>query len=265
MELLNVTGCPYEDYDGQILNINYRLAENETAHLGDILTIELMDGSMIEREIKIINPKYADDYSCVSNKMKEKVTPGYYKTYKIDSVVNGPCIATFVVTDVTYHEVKTKEEIEAREAMEIQSKMVCLSPFKEIGCGNLSIYDFVKEGYTVPDKVIAYLMTTEPYMMCPGIYEHPFKPGTNLFGPYTYTDGYYWWDRDTWKYVLKYHVSLPQEFISHVMSDAGTQYLKHFTSENKSWSKVIKNWKNVDEPGLILFPDDARDLGLDKF
>ena len=265
MELLDVAGCPYEDYNGQILNIRYRLAANETVRLGDILTVELMDGSLIEREIKIINPKYAGDYSYVSYKMKEKVISGEYGTSKIASVVTGPCIATFVVTDVAYHEVKTEQEIEARKAMEMQEKMVCISPFKETHCGDHSIYDFVKEGYTVPNKVITYLKTTEPYMMCPGIYEHPFKHGTKLLGPYTYTDGHYWWDRDLWKYVLKYHVSLPQEFVNHVMSNAGTLYLEQFVLQSKSWSKTIESWKNADAPGLILLPDNAGNLELDEF
>lgn len=62
--------------------------------------------------------------------------------------------------NVEYHEVKTDAEIDARAFAEELSKMVCVSPFKEIDCGDESIYDYVKEGYVVPDKVIAYLKTT---------------------------------------------------------------------------------------------------------
>lgn len=265
MELLDVAGCPYEDYSGQILEIRYRLTETETVWLGDYLTIELMDGSVIKKEIKIINPKYAGDFSYISQKAKAKVDAGEYGMSEKVLSIKGPGIATFVVTDVAYHDVKTDHEIAVREAMEMHRKMVCISPFKETHCGEQSIYDFVCEEYSVPNKVIAYLRTTEPYMMCPGIYNHPFKPGTNLLGPYTYTDGHYWWDRDTWKYVLKYHVALPQEFIDHVLSDAGTLYLEQFAIENKSWGKTIQSWKNSDEPGLILLPDNAGALELDEF
>lgn len=46
---------------------------------------------------------------------------------------------------------------------------VCLTPFEELHQGDENIYDWVEEGYTVPAKVIAYLKTTEPDVMCPGI------------------------------------------------------------------------------------------------
>ena len=78
----------------------------------------------------------------------------------------------------------------------------------------------------MPNKVIAYLQTTMPFVMSPGFYDHPFKTGTHLLGPYRYTDGKYYWDRDTWKYVLKYNLVLLQEFIGHVMSDEGTSFLE---------------------------------------
>lgn len=98
-------------------------------------------------------------------------------------------------------------------------KKISISPFKEINCGSESIYDYVKAGYTVPDKVIAYLRTKSPHLVCPGVYEHPFMKGKTVPGPYLCTDNHYLWERNTWEYVVKYHVTLPQEFIDHVMSE----------------------------------------------
>jgi len=119
-------------------------------------------------------------------------------------------------------------------------------------------------GYSVPYKVIAYLRTTKPYMMCPGIYEHPFKPGKELLGPYFYTDGKYFWDRDMWKYVVKYHVTLPEDFIDYIMSGAGDDFLESFYSHPDSWSGTIKKWKN-EERGLCLLPDDTGNIDLSDF
>ena len=176
MKVLSVAGCPYEDYDGQILHLNVELAEGEEIRLNEPITIEMMDGTFLEREVHLINPRYAGDYCVISNKVKKKVETGEYGTSeKITDLVIGSCIADIVVTDVPYHEVKSDEEIVARKAIEEMRKMTCLSPFKELHFGDKSIHDYVQEGYTVPDKVIAYLRITEPYMMCPGIYEHPFK------------------------------------------------------------------------------------------
>lgn len=100
--------------------------------------------------------------------------------------------------------------------------------------------------------------------MSPGRYEHPFKPGETLLGPYTYTDGKYYWDMDMWKYVLKYHVTLPQEFIDHVMSDEGTAYFERFIDESDSWSDEIKMWKK--KKGLLcLLRDNAGETELEDF
>ena len=75
-------------------------------------------------------------------------------------------------------------------------EMICVSPYRELRFGNESIFDHVQGNYSVPDRVIAYLRTTQPYLMSPGIYKHPFKPETDLLGPYLYTYGKYCWDRD---------------------------------------------------------------------
>ncbi len=122
----------------------------------------------------------------------------------------------------------------------------------------------MQEGYTVPDKVIAYLRTTKPFMMSPGVYKHPFRDGRELLGPYWYTDDKYYWDRDTWKYVVKYGLALPQEFIDHVMSENGTRFLEEQGGSEVSWSNTIKSWKK--QEGLIcLLPENAGDIGLDNF
>ena len=263
MEILYVRGCPYEDNEGEVLNLHIRLDEGDVLTEGGNIQIEMMDDSVIEREVKIINPKWAGDYAAVCEEAKEWKQSG--ETLK---EIKGPGEWDIVVMHVPYHEVKTEEEIRNRAAMDefledLNSK-VCISPFKELDAGEKSIHDFVVEGYSVPDKVIAYLQTTNSHMMSLGLYEHPFKPGTTLCGPYTYTDGYYYWDRDTWKYVLKYHVTLPQEFIDHVMSDAGTEFLEEQAKNNNSWVDRIKDLKEQ-EGTLCLLPEDAGNIELDDF
>lgn len=96
---------------------------------------------------------------------------------------------------------------------------ICLSPFKEINCGSESIYDYVKDGHMVPDTVITYLKSTTPYLMCPGVYEHPFNKGKMIPGPYLCKDDNFYWEQNTWEYVAKHHVVLPQKFIDYVMSE----------------------------------------------
>ena len=66
------------------------------------------------------------------------------------------------------------------------------------------------------------------------------------------------------KYVLKYKVQLPQEFIDHVMSDAGKAYIENFYRHPDSWSETITAWKNQ-ENGMCLLPDDAGNRELDDF
>ena len=142
--------------------------------------------------------------------------------------------------------------------------MVCVSPYIELLFGSESIHDHVQDGFSVPERVIAYLRTTQPYLMSPGVYEHPFKPGIRLLGPYLYTDGKYYWDRDTWKYVVKYHVTLPQDFIDHVMSDEGKAYIEKFGVQPASWTGIIENWKEQKNT-LCLLPTDAGDISLEDF
>ena len=147
----------------------------------------------------------------------------------------------------------------------MEKKMpIILTPYKEIKFGELSIYDFVQEGYTVPEKVIAYLQTKKPYIMSPGIYNHPFKEGETLFGPYLYTDGKYAWDRDTWKYVVKYHLTLPEDFIEHVMSEEGNVFLESCHYGADSWYQAFEE-SFADKPHMNFLPEDAGDVKLDEF
>ncbi len=141
--------------------------------------------------------------------------------------------------------------------------MINVMPYKEIDGGEESIYDHIDETFSVPEKVIAYLQTTEPHMVCMGLYKHPFKD-MQLCGPYWYTDGEYYWDRDAWKYVLKYHVTLPQSFIDKVMSDKGTDFLEKVAASDDSWRKRIQEMKERPNT-LCLMPDNAGDYSLDDF
>ena len=266
MEVTGISGCPYEDSDDEVLNLRIRLEENERLAVGDTIVIPMMDGSTLEREIMILSPKYAGDYAAVSKKTAQKVASGEWGTSKEPVLaIDGPdphCDA--VVMHVPYHEVRLEENIRAREFVEERRRKACLTPFKELRLGSESIYDWVEEGYTVPTKVIAYLKITEPDIMSPGIYEHPFKPGMRLLGPYCYTDGHYWWDRDTWKYVTKYHVRLPQEFVDYVMSGAGDEFAREHIPWARSWVQHIED-SYGDTPRNNLLPDDAGDINIEDF
>lgn len=265
MEILGAYGCPYEDYEGQIIDLRVRLEDKEVVNVGDAISIEMMDGTFTEAEIKIIDPKVAQDFAVVSKKMAEEVSSGKWRmSKKLTQTVKGPCISTIVVLDIPLHEIKTEEEIQARKVREKFQKTICITPFKELHLGDDSIYDHVQDGYTVPDKVIAYLRTTKPFAMSPGIYDHPFKKEVRLLGPYLYTDGKHYWDRDTWKYVINYHVTLPEEFIEYVMSDEGDTFFRGFIDESDSWSDRIKQMKKK-QGVLCLLPDNAGEIELDEF
>jgi len=259
MKIVSVYGCPYEDHEGDVLILQVRLEEGERIRVGEAILIEMMDDSFIEREIMVIDPKRAGDFAPVSNEAKKWIQSGKTKRMSV-----GPCSCEVVVKDVEYHEVKTEEEVQARALLEEMNKKVCLSPYKEILGGDKSIFDYVDPQCTVPGKVIAYLRTTQPYLMSPGIYEHPFRKGMKLSGPYLYTDGHYYWDRDLWKYVLKYHVKLPKEFIDYVMSDEGTAFLEEQDIRDESWQKSIRSVKES-EKTLCLLPDNAGDIALEDF
>ena len=267
MKVDYVGGCPYEDNPGEVLNLTVILEDGEVIHLGDTIDILMMDDTYLQREVKMINPRYAGDYAAVSKKARAKVDAGEYgESKKKTTIVTGPCRCTLVVMNVPYHEVKTNDEIAARQAIEERRRLINLVPYREFAGGKHSdsITEHTQDGYTVPDKVLTYLQVGDAYMMCPGIYDHPFKPGTRLLGPYYYTDGIHYWDRDTWKYVLKYHVVLPECFINHVMSEAGTAFIEKRIAEEDAWSKSIKNWKKQ-EGVLCLLPDNAGSIPIEDF
>ena len=111
--------------------------------------------------------------------------------------------------------------------------------------------------------MILYLQTTQPHALALGLYKHPFKD-MKLCGPYQYTDGEYYWDRDAWKYIVKYHVTISQNFIDKVMSDEGTAFLKKYAESNEEWRKRIKELKE-NPAALYLLPKEPGDYSLDEF
>lgn len=62
------------------------------------------------------------------------------------------------------------------------------TPYKEIIGGEESIYDHVKVGCTVPEKVVEYPRTTDLYGMCPALYWLPFRKDITLARSYLYCD-----------------------------------------------------------------------------
>ena len=224
--------------------LTIKAGEGETIKVGQTIPIMLTDETYVERKIEAMS----------------KYDAATKKRLTVDSISSGET-ASIDVYDISGY-VQTTSMPSPQRMREIAA-MKNVMPFKEILGGEESIYDHIDENFVVPNKVIAYLQTTRPHLVCMGMYKHPFKD-KDLLGPYWYTDGEYFWDRDAWKYVLKYHVTLPQEFIDKVMSEEGTAFLKKCEEEGTSWSKVIKEWKN--SPNMMcLMPDDAGDCPLDDF
>ena len=91
--------------------------------------------------------------------------------------------------------------------------------------GKKNIYKHCQKGYRVHEKVIMYLRIFNPCMAVGLMYEHPFIKGKRCTGKAYMTDGKYCWDSDTLEYVLNYDLVLPQDFIDHIMSDYGTDFL----------------------------------------
>lgn len=144
--------------------------------------------------------------------------------------------------------------------------MICITPYIEIrGFGNNSIYDYVDKNQIIDPDVIAYLQTTTPFMMSPGVYAHPFKQGVKLLGPYWYTDGTYVWDRDTWKYVVKYGLKVPDYFVEHVHSQKGKAFLDEFYKDTPSWKITLYKWKKEKRFDIDCLPDDAGDKSIEDF
>ncbi len=144
--------------------------------------------------------------------------------------------------------------------------LISITPYKELLFGEKSIYDFIKKDKKIDVDVIKYLKTENAYLMSPGIYPHPFKPEMQLLGPYIYTDGTYCWDRDTWKYAVKYGLEIPDFFIEHVNSKAGKQFFDDYVkNHNLTWKKIISDGKSASGNSLVLLPDDTGDIDLDNF
>lgn len=267
MKIKDVFGCPYEDVPGSVTGLRIMLDEDETIGLGDKISIPMMDGTCLSREVRLIDPRRAGDFGIFSKQIQAEVDAGLCGVSRHrTSKVSGECSCSVYVMDVPCNEVETDRNIAARQIQEEQAEMIDLTPYREFGEGGEadSITAHTREGYTVPEKVLVYLQVGEAYMMCPGMYEHPFKPGVDLLGPYLYTDGRYFWDRDTWKYVLKYGLILPDDFIEHVMSDAGTAFIEKRLAQEDGWAAALKElkWR---EGMMCLLPDDAGNVPLEAF
>ncbi|MBQ5754667.1 MAG: hypothetical protein IIV90_03260, partial [Oscillospiraceae bacterium] len=92
------------------------------------------------------------------------------------------------------------------------------------------------------------------YLICMTPCDHPFKPGVKLDNLFYKDDYGYCWDGHTWKYVLKYGLTLPEEFIAHVMSEEGTAYINQCIDQNPNWSDAMKKWKKEHQGYLCLMP-----------
>ncbi|MBO7123765.1 MAG: hypothetical protein J6V90_10880 [Treponema sp.] len=144
--------------------------------------------------------------------------------------------------------------------------IINITPYKELNQGEKCIYDFINKEQKIFENVINYLKTESAFLMSPGIYTHPFKSDIKLLGPYLYTDGKYCWDRDTWKYVVKYNLEIPDFFIKHVNSSEGKKWLKDYTENNNfTWKNIISEKKKNSKNELFLIPDDIGDLDLTDF
>ena len=247
MEMI-MAATPSTHEDDTILSI--KAGADERIEIGQSISIELTDGTYTERKIMTM-----ERWFCPEGAKRGKWKKVFY-------IENGES-AEVLIKDIKSNTIQTTS-MPRREWFEKFEKMICLTPYKEILGGEESIYEHVSEGYSVPDKVITYLKIAPAFLMSPGVYDHPFKDNTRLLGPYLYSDDTYYWDRDTWKYVVKYGLELPQDFIDHVMSDEGTKFIEESIKSDDSWSEVILNWK--DQKGfLCLLPDDAGDKALEDF
>lgn len=231
----------------------------EEMHLGEIIDIPLTDGNTAAARIIAVAPESYKLFDKTEVEQILQMTPEKLQT-SVPCSANVPedTGANIVICGIGFDTVKTEYGCSENRPD------ITITPYKELRLGKKSIYDYVQPGYTVPPKVIAYLQTKEPSLMSPGIYTHPFKPEKHLLGPYTYTDGLYRWDRDTWKYVLKYGLTLPQSFIDHVMSDEGTEFLKKCGTKSDFWYNKIEELE-AGAPHLNLLPKDGGDIPLDDF
>jgi len=245
---MEITFAAVSAYDKNHHILSIKTDKGETIHVGQKIFIKLADETYAEHEIaamrkRVLKPNTKRD-----------------KWIDVDSVSDGESCEVDVYG--IKGQVQTTDMLSFAEIQRITA-MKNIMPYKEIQGGKESIYDHIDEHFTVPGKVIAYLQTTQPYLACMGIYKHPFK-NQELMGPYWYTDGEYFWDRDAWKYVVKYHVTLPQSFIDKVMSEEGTAFLEKCAEQDESWSKKIKELKEKPDT-LCLMPENAGDYPFDRY
>jgi hypothetical protein len=231
MEILYANGCPYKDPGQELAILRCRLAAGETLRLGGSLSIDLLDASTVTCSILLLEPGHIEDFAPVSRSIREKAAAEGRQPDAPKQTVTGPGTFSVVIGGVNCNSIITPESLARQAADREHSCRVCLTPYRELRLGDLSIHDHTRSGYAVPARVIAYLKAGAPYLMSPGIYEHPFESGRQLPGPYALTDGHFWWDQDTWQYVTQYHLTLPQAFIDHVMSPEGKRQLIALTGQ----------------------------------
>lgn len=243
---IQFAATPAKRPNNSILSVH--LDPNEELRVGGEIIIQLLDRSFEKKTIISMR------------KWKQETKQGKWLDV---SFLSGSESGEVEVAGIKSNHIHTSNHPSFDE-MDRMEKIVNITPFKELRLGKLSIHDYIEPGHKVPEQVISYLKTTKPYLMSPGIYDHPFKSGHRLLGPYLYTDDRYCWDRDTWKYVVKYGLTLPQEFIDHVMSPAGIHFLEEFKRTNPSWEGVIGCWKE-ESSMLCLLPDNAGNEAIEDF
>lgn len=242
--------------DEKMVTLTVALSEGEQVKKGDELELAQMDGSTIIRTVLCVNQwcykDIEDVRSCTDCTERDGNLP-----------VVGPCRVELTLYDVDTYTLDSEENRSTQEFIRMFQEHICITPYRELEMGSQSIYDNIQEGYTVPERVILYLQTKRLFTMALGVYVHPFKKDVNLLGPYMYTDGKYYWDRDTWKYVVKYGLKLSEDFIAHVMSEEGETFLQS-VSEEDSWQERLQDLKQQKNT-LCLLPDDAGDILLEEF
>lgn len=242
------------DYNEHILRVE--TDEGETIRVGQKVPIMVTDEDIMEH---IVEHEIAS-----IRKWEEEPNGKRGRWIDVESVCGGQkCEVIIYGIEGEIQTFGMPSPAEQRAERDRLAAMINVMPYREINGGEESIYDNIDENFVVPQKVIAYLQTTQPHLVCMGLYKHPFKD-MNLCGPYWYTDGEYFWDRDAWKYVLKYHVTLPQKFIDKVMSDEGTAFLEKCAQSDESWTKRIQELKESPNT-LCLMPENAGNYSLDDF
>ncbi|MFG6369530.1 MAG: hypothetical protein K1W16_14180 [Lachnospiraceae bacterium] len=253
MEIISTTVMAKDE---KMVTLTIALSEGEQIKKGDELELAQMDGGTITRKVLCVNQWCYKD-------IEDVCTCTYCTEEDGNLPVIGPCRAELTFYDVDTHALDSEENRATQEFLRLFQETTCITPYRELQMGSQSIYDNIQEGYTVPERVILYLQTKRLFTMALGVYAHPFKKDVDLLGPYMYTDGIYYWDRDTWKYVVKYGLKLPEDFIVHVMSEEGEAFLKSMSGKD-SWQEQLEELKQQKNT-LCLLPDDAGDSSLEAF